>query len=211
VVTKRIAVTGSAPSDWLGALTDRLTEAGWTLHPLALGGAPGERSGPALDAVVLFDLDTASLVERPFAETDEAAWDAAAEAPARRALIALQAAYRQRAESATVFVIVQPATALEGAAGLVAATTGWEAARVLVKSAARRWGPIGFRANIVGVAADSLVGSVPDDAVRTERVLGPTRRSRDSVIDTILLLLTPEAAALTGATLVADSGALMLP
>lgn len=209
--SKRIAVLGVAPDGWREVLADRLSKAGWTVVPTS--GDHDPSSSP--DAVVLLELDPGAVAGRSFADTDEAAWDALAEAPARRTLVVLQRARAAMGPAGLQFVLMQPATALEGSEQLVAATTGWEAQRVLLKSAARRWGTAGFRANVVLVRPDALVaapdGRVPADALRTPPALDRSACGIDAVIDTVLLLLRPEGAALTGATLAVDGGALMQP
>ncbi len=111
-------------------------------------------------------------------DTDEATWEAAAEAPARELLATLQAAHPGLKAAGGRLVVVLPAKALSGAAGLVAETTGGEAARLLALSAARRWLADGITVNVVA-----------------------PRRSEAVVSDTVLLLAADEAAHLTGQTL----------
>jgi len=135
---KRVAVLGDAPSDWRSVIETRLVDHGWAITDADR--PPDDASPDPLDAVVFLELDPTAVAGRAFDTTDESTWDALAEAPARRALLALQRAHRATRHAGLVFVLVQPVVALEGSAELVAATTGWEAQRVLVKSAARRWG-----------------------------------------------------------------------
>jgi NAD(P)-dependent dehydrogenase (short-subunit alcohol dehydrogenase family) len=142
-----------------------------------------------------------------FSETNEAAWDELAEAPPRRLLLQLQQ-LRQSIASGSI-VIVVPAVILEGSAGLVAATTGWEAARQLAKSAARRWGHTGLHINIVAVPLAVFGIDPPADALRTEPTTDVRHRSDTAVAETVVWVLG--ASHLNGETIQVDGGALMLP
>jgi phosphoribosylamine-glycine ligase len=82
-------------------------------------------------------------VETDLVDTDEAAWEAAAEAPARELLAALQAAHSSlQATGGRVVVVMAPA-------GSVAEATGREAARLLAISARRRWAAEGITVEVV--------------------------------------------------------------
>ncbi len=144
--------------------------------------------------------------ERALVDLDEQAWDDAAEAPVRALLATIQAAHAPLRRTGGRLVVVVPSAALEGAAGLVAETTGWEAMRLLAKSAARRWAEHGITVHVVAVRLEG-----PPDARRTEPVLGADQASADAVADVVVLLAGAEAVPLTGQTLVVDGGALMLP
>lgn len=198
--SRSVVVIGVAPPHVRIAVASRLERDGWIC-------AGEDETSP--DAVVLLELDPDAMTARAFRDTDETTWERFAELPPKRTLAALQRVHATRRSEGCVVVMVQPAVAMEGAAGLTASTTGWEAQRQLVKSVARRWGRDGIRATIVG-AAPELVGQPPPDALRTERA-APDTAGLDALADTVALVLRPEAAALTGATVVADGGALMLP
>jgi NAD(P)-dependent dehydrogenase (short-subunit alcohol dehydrogenase family) len=110
-------------------------------------------------------------------DTDEVAWERSAEAPARELLATLQAAHPGLKAAGGRLLVVLPAKGLAGAAGLVAETTGWEAARLLAVSAARRWLADGIAVNVIASGR------------------------RAAVADTVVLLAYDEAAALTGQTI----------
>lgn len=170
----------------------------------AAGAQPGELDGSAVALVV--HLTALGGEARPLVEVDEAAWEEAAEAPARALLATLQAAHAGLRAGGGRLVVVVPATSLEGAAGLVAETTGWGAVRLLAKSAARRWAADGIAVTVVAPRLET-----PPDAARSAPVLGPEHHGHRALAETVLLLAADEAAHLTGATLQVDGGALMLP
>lgn len=125
---RRVAVVGSAAHPARPGLTTALVDAGAGL--VALDGSP-------VDLVV--HLPEPPADDLPLLATDEAAWDAAAEAPARAFLATLQAAHPGLAATRGRLVVVLPSAVLGGDAGQVAATTGWGTVRLLATSAARRW------------------------------------------------------------------------
>lgn len=157
------------------------------VHP---GGSPGELVEAALSgagaASVALDGSPVDLVvhvvdhgrtDLAIVDTDEAAWEAAAEAPPRELLATLQAAHPGLRAAGGRLVVVLPGIGLTGAAGLVAETTGWEAARLLAVSASQRWLADGITVNVVASSR------------------------RGAVADSVLLLAADEAAHLTGVTL----------
>jgi 3-oxoacyl-[acyl-carrier protein] reductase len=170
----------------------------------AAGATPGSLDGTPIDVVVHLARGTGAT--RALVDTDESAWETAAEAPTRALLATLQAAHPGLRARPGRLVVVIPTVALDGAAGLVAQATGWEAVRLLAKSAARRWGEQGIAVNIVAFRPTD-----PPDATRATPALGPEHRDDEAVAATVLLLASDEAAHLSGATLQADGGALMLP
>lgn len=170
----------------------------------AAGATPGALDGAPLDLVV--HAADGPGRSRPLVELDEEAWAAVAETPVRALLATLQAAHPGLSAAAGRVVVVVPAAALEGAAGLVAESTGWEAMRLLAKSAARRWGEQGITVNVVATRLRE-----PPDADRTAPALARAHWDDSSVVAAVLLVASDEAAHLTGATLQADGGALMLP
>ncbi|MEZ5270061.1 MAG: SDR family oxidoreductase [Microthrixaceae bacterium] len=104
---------------------------------------------------------------------------------------------------------------LGGEAGLAAWSAAAEAQRNLAKVAARRWGGAGVRVNVVSVPP-ALLGDDSD----TE--MGPRQRpdipapgepaaTVSAVADLVCMLVGPESRSLTGSTLVADGGSLMVP
>ena len=150
------------------------------VHP---GGSPGEPVQAALAragaTTVALDGSAVDLVVHvvDHERSDLALVDAAAEAPARGLLATLQAAHPGLRAAGGRLVVVLPGAGLTGAAGLVAETTGWEAARLLALSAARRWLADGVTVNVVASSRQAAVA------------------------DSVLLLAADEAAHLTGLTL----------
>lgn len=155
----------------------------------AAGAAPGRLDGSPVDLVV--HVADHRRREAALIDTDETAWDDAAEAPARALLATLQAAHPGLRMAGGGLIAVVPSVSLVGAAGLVAEATGWEVVRLLAKSAARRWAADGITVNVVASRVE-----VSGDA---------------GVAAAVLLLAADEAVHLTGATVQVDGGALMLP
>lgn len=197
---RRAAVVGS-PDPPADAIVAALRRAGASV---VAGSLDDGQIDEDLDLVV--HVADCRGAERALVDLDEQAWDAVAEAPARALLATIQAAHPLLRRSGGRLVVVVPSAALEGAAGLVAETTGWETMRLLAKSAARRWAEHGITVHIVAVRIDG-----PPDAHRTEPVLGSAQAGADAVADVVLLLAAAEAVPLAGQTLVVDGGALMLP
>jgi 3-oxoacyl-[acyl-carrier protein] reductase len=158
---------------------------------MTAGGTRTDVDGGPVDVVV--HVADCSGARRALIDVDEDAWDAAAEAPVRALLKTLQRAHPVLVSDRGRLVVVLPAAALEGATGLVAEATGWEAMRVLAKSAARRWVDDGVTVNVVCVPLDAHHGD------------------SHAVADSVVLFARLEAAHLTGATVVVDGGQLMLP
>lgn len=109
---------------------------------------------------VVVHLPEPAAGELALMDTDEAAWDAAAEAPVRDFLATLQTAHPGLAAARGRLVVVLPHAVTTGAAGLVAATTGSGAVLALAKSAGRRWATDGIRVTAVlhhGAEGDTAV------------------------------------------------------
>ncbi len=163
--------------------------------------------------VVLAHLDPAAAVARPLVELDDTSWDAAGERSIRVALQVLQEAHRHLPDGGHV-VVVLPSVATIGVPGLVPMCTAVEAIRVMTKVAARRWGAQGITANVVLVPlADFLGDATPDGAAVPSLGLAsmPDRDALDDAAALVALLSGPDGRALTGATLGADGGTVMLP
>ncbi|MCU0311512.1 MAG: SDR family oxidoreductase [Acidimicrobiales bacterium] len=163
--------------------------------------------------LVLAHLDPAAAVAAPLVTLDEATWDAAGERSIRLALQVLQEAHRHLPDGGHL-VVVLPSAATIGVPGLVALCTAVEAIRVMAKVAARRWGARGITVNVVLVPlADFLGDAAPAGAAVPS--LGaaslPDRDALDDATALVALLSGPDGRALTGATLGADGGTVMLP
>jgi 3-oxoacyl-[acyl-carrier protein] reductase len=94
----------------------------------------------------------------------------------------------------------------------VAAATAAEGQRALVKSAARQWGAAGITSNVVAFAATAAAPNLFEtDTDRTTPALPPVDDPLSDVADAVVVLAGPHAARLTGVTLVANRGGLMVP
>jgi NAD(P)-dependent dehydrogenase (short-subunit alcohol dehydrogenase family) len=102
-------------------------------------------------------------VATPFTELDDATFEAAWEAPMRELIVALQDAYRQGRRR---IVVVVSTLGMSGGAGCAHLAATAEAARVLVKSAARQWGPDGVTVNAVALG--------PEASIDDPSLAGPT-------------------------------------
>jgi NAD(P)-dependent dehydrogenase (short-subunit alcohol dehydrogenase family) len=167
--------------------------------------------GP-LDVAVWAHLDVTLLQPAPVVGMMEAEWDQRAEAPIRSLLWWLQAVHRRLRRGDGRVVVVTPTVALEGAAGLVPFASAAEGQRLLAKSAARRWGREGITVNMVAPSVTALAPALAGtDAGRGIGTLPPTEDPLAEVAAAVVLLCSPHAARITGATIAADGGALMAP
>ena len=163
--------------------------------------------------VVLAHLDPAAASARPLVELGDAEWDAAGERSIRVALHVLQEAHRHLPDGGHV-VVVLPSVATIGVPGLVPMCTAVEAIRVMAKVAARRWGARGITVNVVLVPLVDFLGeATPVGAAVPSLGLAsmPDRDALDDAAGLVTLLSSPDGRALTGATLGADGGTVMLP
>jgi NAD(P)-dependent dehydrogenase (short-subunit alcohol dehydrogenase family) len=148
-----------------------------------------------------------------FAQMDEDAWVAGAEAPIWQALVLFQAAYAARRGSGGSIVALVPTIAVTGAAGLVAFASAAEGIRQLVKSAARAWGADGVRVNCVTLPIEEW-GIVQERDRAVPNRYGPSLAGANSPADlagAVALLGDPMARGLTGATLGLDRGTVLAP
>lgn len=222
-----VALVVGAGSPAARAIQLDLEAHGWAV---AVVGGPGvpldtpEAVAVAFDAarplgpprlVVHVDVPPAACRPGPLVELDDDGWDAGCEAVVRSTLLVFQAAHQVMGEGGAI-VLVNPSIALAGAAGLVAWSAAAEAQRIMAKVAARRWGARGITVNVVSVAPAVLC----DDPAPALAATGQTKRSvalgdeaasPEAVAGVVRMLAGPDARALTGATLVADGGRLMVP
>jgi NAD(P)-dependent dehydrogenase (short-subunit alcohol dehydrogenase family) len=199
-------------------LTDALAAAGATVTevpPVLPPTEAGYRDAMAAispDVVVFAWVPDRCLEPSPLASLDDAAWERRCEEPIRAALFTALAAHPHLRGRDGRLVLVCGSVALDGAAGLVPYASAAEAQRLLAKSAARQWGADGITVNVVAPPVTALAASLADacpDAAR-ERPALATDALR-SVADATVWLASPAAAGITGATILADGGALMAP
>ena len=179
-----------------------------------------ERLGPA-DAVVHTAMDPVAFERRPIAEVDDAHFEAVWEGTMEATLWLMQAAYgaftRRSADGRTGgrIVVTVPTLAMEGSAGLVAYAAATEGQRLLVKSAARQWGPQGITVNCLAVAP-ALAGVAPVGVGPADHGLAPPALGRvgDPELDVgpaLVFLLGDGGSFVTGATVCVDGGLWMAP
>lgn len=173
------------------------------------------RSLGPVSLVVHVDVPAAATRPAPLLEVDDAGWDERCEALVRATLLTFQAAHAQLVDGGAL-VLVGPTIALGGAAGLAPWAAAAEAQRVMAKVAARRWGARGIRVNVVSVPPEVLTDD-PDpstsQAGRTKAAaaLGDAAASPEAAAALVRLAAGSDARGLTGATLVADGGRVMVP
>jgi 3-oxoacyl-[acyl-carrier protein] reductase len=164
------------------------------------------------EAVVLVCGDESATVPGGLAETGPAEWDQRGERLLREALATLQAAHDHFAAAGRGRLVVVTSTAgISGAATIVPFVTAAEGVRAMAKSAARQWGAHGVTVNAVlvplGVLDPDAAGVTP---FLTPPALGATTPMRD-VATAVRWFAGADGTGITGATVVADGGAVMVP
>lgn len=193
--------------------------------PMSLGGfdavaqafaQAGERLGRA-ELIIHDAMPDMRTAPRRVTDQSYAEWNRLTHETVRAALHCLQAAAAHFAGRVGSVLLLGPAMALVGAAGLVPLTTALEAQRSLMKSAARQWGKNGLRLNWLALA-DSNYPQLSAAAIPLVPELGPPPPAlgRSPEMGAELAALTaffggPGASVLTGATLNADGGNWMVP
>ncbi|GEM_PF-507587 len=223
-ITPPIAVVAGTTAAATGLIT-RLADRGHTVGHVDPGTAVDPRASfdAAFDVVaeqigvpevvVLAHLDPAAATAGPLIELDPETWDAAGERSIRVALQLLQAAHRHLPDGGRV-VVVLPSVATIGVPGLVPMCTAVEAIRVMAKVAARRWGGRGITVNVVLVPLDAFLGEATPAGAAVPSLGLASLGERDALDDAaglVLMLAGPDGTALTGATLGADAGTVMVP
>ncbi len=161
-------------------------------------------AGATVRLVVYTDVPADSARAGRLTDLDLPDWDRACESVVRRTLLTFQAAHRALTDGGTI-VLVVPTMALGGSPDFVPWSAAAEAQRVMAKVAARRWGSCAITVNTVAVAPHVLSDDLlPDDG-------GATTDEADRAAALVCMLAGPDAGGLTGATLVADGGTLMVP
>jgi NAD(P)-dependent dehydrogenase (short-subunit alcohol dehydrogenase family) len=165
------------------------------------------------DVVVWADVDPDALVPAPVVGLSEGQWVRRCEDPMTSLVWVVQAAHAHLRARDGRLILVAPSVALEGAAALVPLAAGVEAQRLLLKSVARRWGPDRITVNTVSVPVTALAPALATDAP-------DAARTAVSLLDddplttataTVAWLASRDADGVTGATIGADSGAVMAP
>lgn len=180
--------------------------------PTAAIDAEAARLG-APSVVVVAHLDPAAADARPLVDLAPEEWDAAGERSIRTFLQVLQAAHGVVPDGGRV-VVVLPSVATIGVPGLVPMCTAVEAMRVMAKVAARRWGARGVTVNVVLVPLDAFLGDATPAGATVPSLGLAALGERDALDDAaglVAVLAGPDGRALTGATLGADAGTVMVP
>jgi 3-oxoacyl-[acyl-carrier protein] reductase len=144
-------------------------------------------------AVVLVHDDPVALEPEPLVEMPEILWRRRCETPLRVTLACMQAAHASMRQRGGRIILVIPSIAMTGAAGLVPTATAAEGVRSLAKAAARGWGQYAITVNCVAFDVDG--------ASRT-----PPALSKADVPAVVSMLLSEQAATVTGTTVAADAG-----
>jgi len=150
--------------------------------------------------VIRPDLDR---VARPFDTLTDADWDLSWETPMRATIAALGAAYR---DGVTRIVVLVPTIAMSGGAMYAHVAAPAEALRVLVKAAARNWGPDGVTVNAVAVAPTHFIDT--SDAGGLQSLSPPALLSADASA-VVEFLCSERASDVTGQTITVDGGVWM--
>jgi NAD(P)-dependent dehydrogenase (short-subunit alcohol dehydrogenase family) len=212
----RVLVLGAATSD---------STAGSSCIPMSFGSRAAVAQGFAkaaqrlgnADLIVHDAMPVMSGGALPMTAQSYAQWNELTHVTVRAALHCLQAAAEHFAHRAGSVLLLGPAMALVGAAGLVPLTTALEAQRSLMKSAARQWGQKDLRLNWLALA-DANYPQLAGAAIPEGPELGPPPPALgrgpevgDAVAALVAFFGGPAATVLTGATLNADGGNWMVP
>ncbi|MGO9512706.1 MAG: SDR family oxidoreductase [Steroidobacteraceae bacterium] len=175
-----------------------------------------ERLGPA-DLLIHDAMPAMPAAARRVTDQSYAQWNQLTHETVRAALYCLQAGAAHFAGRSGCVLLLGPAMALVGAAGLVPLTTALEAQRSLMKSAARQWGKNGLRLNWLALAdanypqlAAAVIPVVPELGPPPP-ALGRSPAVGDELAALVAFFGGPAGSALTGATLNADGGNWMVP
>lgn len=162
----------------------------------------GSRASVAESAVATRDVDlvvipVAALDSPPndLADLSAVQWEQMCEIPLRQARIALQAGHQVLRDRGGSIVFIVPTSAMAGAEGYVATAALVEGVRALGKSAAAAWVDEGIKVNFL---------AVPEATLRDEALLR-------TEVAPLVALLARSGPTVTGSTLVADRGTLMVP
>lgn len=169
------------------------------------------RSAPAC-AVMIYGGD-GPFVPALITRMSEGEWVEVAEVPLLRFMEHLQAAYRALQTGGGSVVAVVPSCGLTGAPELSALVTSVEGVRAMAKSAARQWGEHAITVNSVAVPVSLWDDHASEKLsfLHPAPVVTDTPRLVKALAGVIRMFTSPEAAAISGATVVVDGGRVMLP
>jgi 3-oxoacyl-[acyl-carrier protein] reductase len=161
-----------------------------------------------LDALVVADVPAAARKPVPMKEMTDGHFFAVWERTMRATLFAFQAAYpHMKRRGGGRLVAVVPAMALSGAPDYSATAAAAEGQRLLIKSAARQWGPDGITANTVVVATSLLLPGVCDfEFSLAERALGGVGDPSSDIGPVVTFLCGAASHFLTGTTMFCEGG-----
>lgn len=148
--------------------------------------------------VIVVDVSPQPVAVTDLTDADiESTW----ERPMQEVIAAMQAAHH---DDARRIVVVVPTLAMSGGAQYAASAAVAEAARILVKSAARQWGASGITVNAVAVSPDEVA---IDSAIAGPVSIAP-RALADAVspVAAVSWLCSAAAGDVTGQTIVCDGG-----
>lgn len=154
---------------------------------------------------------TIDLPTSPDALVDitSAAWASAVDGPLRDLLTALQDARSALLPRGGAIVVVVPTIGISGATDLVPLTTVVEGARAMVKSAARQWASERIAVNALALPLPLLAPELASCTTHLPPASG--RPPAPSDVAPMLEALLRATTAVTGATVVADGGSVMVP
>jgi 3-oxoacyl-[acyl-carrier protein] reductase len=166
---------------------------------------------PEQDGVAIVVGADPAPVPGALTDTSPGTWRKQCDEVLLAATTALQRARQSVAVCCGRLVVITPTVGLSGSPSLVPYTTAIEGVRALAKSAARQWGREGVRLNLVAVPMSLIAPGVTVSSHLTP----PAVRDADALLPTLIgsvrFLLGTDAPALSGATIVADGGSVMVP
>jgi NAD(P)-dependent dehydrogenase (short-subunit alcohol dehydrogenase family) len=165
-----------------------------------------------VDVVVHAAVPELAFERGDFVDVDEERFEAIWEGSLRGTLFLLQAAFPYLRDRAGRVILVASTIAMSGAAQLVPYTAVEEAQRVLIKAAARQWGPDGITLNCLAVAPEQMPLGIESTAVSlAPAALGGVGDPERDLGPVAVFLASDAAGFVTGATIGADGGIWMAP
>jgi 3-oxoacyl-[acyl-carrier protein] reductase len=220
VLDERAIIVAGGGNDVAAALADALAARGARVGRAAGGECLADqdqafaavdsaaRELGGLDALVVAEVPDAARKPAPMREMTDEHFFAVWERTMRATLFSFQAAYaHMKCRGGGRLVAIVPTIAISGAPGYSASAAAAEGQRLLIKSAARQWGPDGITANAVVVATSLLLPGVPDfEFSLAERALGGVGDPSSDIAPVVTFLCGKESHFLTGTTLFCEGG-----